>query len=64
MIAAFWAGYGFFRIVVEVFFRDSDQLVFGGVLTMGSLLSLFMFVFAGFFFWYSLYRKGPVLQTP
>ncbi|MDZ4739789.1 MAG: prolipoprotein diacylglyceryl transferase [Alphaproteobacteria bacterium] len=63
MIAAFWAGYGFFRIAVEVFFRDSDQLVFGGVLTMGSLLSIFMFVFAGFFFWYSLFRKGPALLT-
>jgi phosphatidylglycerol---prolipoprotein diacylglyceryl transferase len=63
-IATFWAGYAFFRIVVEVFFRDSNQLVFGGFLTMGTLLSLLMSSLAVFFFWYSLYRKGPALQTP
>jgi len=62
-IAAFWIGYGVFRIIVEVFFRDSDQLVLGGALTMGTVLSLLMFVFGGFFFWYSLYRKGPALLT-
>ena len=62
IIASFLAGYAFFRIVVEVFFRDSDQLVFGGAVTMGTLLSLFMFVVAGFFYWYALYRKGPALQ--
>jgi phosphatidylglycerol:prolipoprotein diacylglycerol transferase len=62
-IAAFWIGYGVFRIIVEVFFRDSDQLVLGGALTMGTVLSLLMFVFGGFFLWYSLYRKGPALLT-
>jgi len=62
IIATFFAGYAVFRIVVEVFFRDSDQLVFGGTVTMGSLLSVFMFAVAGFFYWYALYRKGPALQ--
>lgn len=63
LIGTFWIGYGLFRIIVEVFFRDSNQLVFGGVLTMGTLLSLFMFLFGGFFVWYALYRKGPALLT-
>lgn len=62
VIATFLAGYAFFRIVVEIFFRDSDQLVFGGSVTMGTLLSVFMFAVAAFFYWYALYRKGPTLQ--
>jgi phosphatidylglycerol:prolipoprotein diacylglycerol transferase len=64
VIAVFWSGYAIFRIVVEIFYRDSNQLLFGGAMTMGSLLSLFMFAFAGFFFWYALRRKGPALLTP
>lgn len=60
-IACFWWGYGLFRIIVEVFFRDSNQLVFGGALTMGTVLSLLMFLFGGVFLWYALYRKGPAL---
>jgi phosphatidylglycerol:prolipoprotein diacylglycerol transferase len=63
VVAAFWFGYGIFRIVVEILFRDSDQLLFGGLATMGSVLSLGMLVFAAFFFWYSLFRKGRVLLT-
>lgn len=63
VVATFIAGYALFRIIVEVFFRDSDQLVFGGALTMGTLLSMVMFLVAAFFYWYALYRKGPALQT-
>lgn len=64
VIAVFWIGYALFRILVEVFFRDSNQLVFGGAVTMGSLLSFLMLAFGGFFAWYALYRKGPALLTP
>jgi phosphatidylglycerol:prolipoprotein diacylglycerol transferase len=63
VIAVFWAGYGFFRILVEEFFRENAHQSLGGVVSMGTLLSLAMFAFAGVFFWYSLYRKGPALQT-
>lgn len=64
VIAVFWIGYGLFRSIVEMFFRDSNQLVFGGLLTMGTLLSIGMFAFGGFFIWYALYRKGaPLLKT-
>jgi phosphatidylglycerol:prolipoprotein diacylglycerol transferase len=62
VIAVFWAGYGFFRIVVEEFFRENSHQSLGFI-SMGTLLSLAMFAFAGVFFWYSLYRKGPALQT-
>jgi len=57
-IAVFFAGYGLFRILVEVFFRDSDQLLFGASsgFTMGMALSLPMWAFAAFFFWYALRR--------
>jgi phosphatidylglycerol:prolipoprotein diacylglycerol transferase len=57
VIAAFFAGYGFFRIIVEAFFRDSDQLLFGGPVTMGQVLSLPMWIVAGFFLWYAIYRE-------
>jgi phosphatidylglycerol:prolipoprotein diacylglycerol transferase len=57
VIAVFFAGYGLFRIVVEAFFRDSDQLIFGGPITMGQVLSLPMWIGAAFFFWYALYRE-------
>ena len=53
---AFFAGYALFRIIVEAFFRDSDQLIFGGPITMGQVLSLPMWIAAAFFFWYALYR--------
>ncbi len=53
VIAAFMGFYGLFRILVEIFFRDSDQLVGGTALTMGTLLSLPMWLGAAFFFWYS-----------
>jgi prolipoprotein diacylglyceryltransferase len=60
-----WAGYGLFRWIVEVFFRENaHQSLFGGAISMGTVLSLLMFAFAAFFFWYALYRKGPALQTP
>ena len=63
-IAVFWAGYGVFRTFVEVFFRENaHQSLLGGAISMGTVLSLLMFAFAGFFFWYSLYRKGPALLT-
>lgn len=63
-IAVMWAGYGLFRWIVEAFFREnSHQSLLGGAISMGTVLSLLMFVFAGFFFWYALYRKGPALQT-
>ncbi len=63
-IAVFWAGYGVFRSFVEVFFRENaHQSLLGGAISMGTVLSLLMFAFAGFFFWYSLYRKGPALLT-
>ena len=65
VIATFWAGYGFFRTVVELFFRENaHQSLAGGEISMGTVLSLLMFVFAAFFFWYSLYRKGPALLQP
>ncbi len=58
-IAVFFAGYGLFRILVEIFFRDSDQLLFGANsgFTMGMALSLPMWAVAAFFFWYALYRE-------
>jgi phosphatidylglycerol:prolipoprotein diacylglycerol transferase len=63
-IAVFWAGYGLFRMIVEVFFRENaHQSLLGGAIAMGTVLSLLMWVFAGVFFWYALYRKGPALQT-
>jgi phosphatidylglycerol:prolipoprotein diacylglycerol transferase len=62
-IAVFWAGYGAFRVIVEVFFRENThQSLLGGAISMGTVLSLLMWAFAGFFFWYALYRKGPALQ--
>jgi len=57
VIAVFLAGYALFRIIVEMFFRDSDQTLFGGMITMGQVLSLPMWIAAGFFFWYALYRE-------
>ncbi len=64
-IAVFWAGYGLFRTIVELFFRENSHQSLGGFISMGTVLSLLMFAFAAFFFWYSLYRKGPaLLQTP
>lgn len=63
-IAVMWGGYAVFRAFVEVFFRENaHQSLLGGMISMGTALSLLMIAFAGFFFWYSLYRKGPALQT-
>jgi len=62
VIAVMWAGYGLFRLIVEEFFRENSHQSLGFI-SMGALLSIGMFVFAGVFFWYSLYRKGPALQT-
>lgn len=63
-IAVMWGGYAVFRSIIEVFFRENaHQSLLGGFVSMGTVLSLLMAAFAGFFFWYSLYRKGPALQT-
>ena len=63
-IAVMWGGYAVFRAFVEVFFRENaHQSLLGGAISMGTVLSFLMIAFAGFFFWYSLYRKGPALQT-
>jgi phosphatidylglycerol:prolipoprotein diacylglycerol transferase len=62
VIAVFWAGYGLFRFLIEEFFRENSHQSLG-LISMGALLSLAMFAFAAVFFWYSLYRKGPALQT-
>jgi phosphatidylglycerol:prolipoprotein diacylglycerol transferase len=59
-IAVFWAGYALFRGFVEIFYRDSSAQMVGAI-SMGTLLSIFMFGVAALFFWYSLYRKGPAL---
>ncbi len=64
-IAVMWGGYAVFRTFVEVFFRENaHQSLLGGAISMGSVLSFLMVAFAGFFFWYALYRKGPKLLTP
>jgi phosphatidylglycerol---prolipoprotein diacylglyceryl transferase len=62
VIAVMWAGYGLFRFLVEEFFRENSHQSLGFI-SMGALLSIGMFAFAAVFFWYSLYRKGPALQT-
>jgi len=63
-IGVMWGGYAVFRTFVEVFFRENaHQSLLGGAISMGTLLSFLMIAFAGFFFWYSLYRKGPALLT-
>ncbi len=62
-IAVMWGGYAVFRSIVEVFFRENaHQSLLSGSVSMGTVLSLLMVAFSGFFFWYSLYRKGPALQ--
>ena len=63
-IAVMWAGYALFRTIVEVFFRENaHQSLLSGAISMGTVLSFLMIAFAGFFFWYALYRKGPALLT-
>ncbi len=62
VIAVMWAGYGLFRFLIEEFFRENSHQSLGFI-SMGALLSIGMFAFAAVFFWYSLYRKGPALQT-
>lgn len=64
----FFFGYGLARILVEGFFRDSDQRLFGADswFTMGMALSLPMWAGAAFFFWYAFVRQGaqPVQAQP
>ncbi|MFT3811306.1 MAG: prolipoprotein diacylglyceryl transferase [Micropepsaceae bacterium] len=62
VIAAFLFFYGAFRIIGEIF-RDSDQLVGGGIISMGQLLSALMFGGAAFFLWWAMtHRAKP--ETP
>jgi phosphatidylglycerol:prolipoprotein diacylglycerol transferase len=56
--AAFLFFYGLFRIVGEVY-RDSDQLIGDGTISMGQALSGAMFVGATFFAWWA-WRHRPV----
>ncbi len=58
VIAAFLFFYGLFRIVAELY-RDSDQLVAGGAVSMGQTLSAAMFVGAAFFAWWAWRHKAP-----
>jgi prolipoprotein diacylglyceryl transferase len=46
VIAVFWAGYGLFRFLIEEFFRENSHQSLG-LISMGALLSLAMFAFAG-----------------
>lgn len=57
IISAFLAFYGLFRIVGEVF-RDSDQLIGDGTISMGQLLSGLMFLGAAFFAWWAARHKA------
>jgi phosphatidylglycerol:prolipoprotein diacylglycerol transferase len=59
IVAAFLFFYGVFRIISELF-RDSDQLIAGGVISMGQALSLAMLLGAAFFAWWaSTHRAKP-----
>lgn len=58
IIAAFLFFYGLFRIIGEVF-RDSDQLIGDGTISMGQALSAAMFVGAAFFAWWAWRHKAP-----
>mgnify|MGYP003772730159 FL=1 len=63
IIAAFLFFYGLFRIIAEIF-RDSDQLVGGGIISMGQLLSAIMFVGAAFFAWWAATHRARPSQGP
>jgi phosphatidylglycerol:prolipoprotein diacylglycerol transferase len=56
LAAAFFAGYGLFRFLVE-FFREPDA-PFIGALTMGMALSLLVWVAAGALFYVALKPKA------
>ena len=64
IIAAFLFFYGTFRIIGEIF-RDSDQLIGDGTVSMGQALSAAMFVGAAFFAWWAATHKArpPEIQT-
>ena len=57
IIAAFLFFYGTFRIIGEIY-RDSDQLVAGGIISMGQLLSVLMFAGAAFFAWWAATHRA------
>lgn len=57
LVAAFLALYAAARSFCEIF-RDSDQLVFGGAVSMGQLLSAFMLAGAVLFAWIA-WRDKP-----
>jgi phosphatidylglycerol:prolipoprotein diacylglycerol transferase len=57
IVAAFLFFYGLFRIIGEIF-RDSDQLIAGGIISMGQLLSAIMFVGAAFFAWWAMTHRA------
>ena len=56
IVAAFLFFYGLFRIIGELY-RDSDQLVGDGSVSMGQVLSAAMFVGAAFFAWWAWRHK-------
>lgn len=59
IISAFLFLYGVFRIIGEMF-RDSDQLIGDGTISMGQALSAAMFVGAAFFAWWAwTHRAKP-----
>ena len=59
IVAAFLFFYGLFRIVAEVY-RDSDQLIAGGAISMGQALSALMWLGAAFFAWWAAtHRPRP-----
>jgi len=62
--AAFLFFYGTFRIVGEMF-RDSDQLIGDGAISMGQALSLAMLIGAAFFAWWAAtHRAKHIDATP
>ena len=59
IVAAFLFFYGLFRIIAEVY-RDSDQLIAGGAISMGQALSALMWLGAAFFAWWAAtHRPRP-----
>ncbi|HEX2593882.1 MAG TPA: prolipoprotein diacylglyceryl transferase [Rhizomicrobium sp.] len=60
--AVFFLGYGLSRVFVELF-REPDA-AFLGPISMGQALSFPMWLIAGYFFWYALWRsKQPQTAT-
>lgn len=57
IISAFLFFYGLFRIIGEIF-RDSDQLIGDGTISMGQALSAAMFLGAAFFGWWAATHKA------